>query len=46
MDSDNVESLSVKQLKEILQNRKVNYADCFEKSDLIKRVKETGRFMT
>lgn len=44
--SDSVENLSVKELKEILQKRGVNYADCFEKSDLIRRVQETGWYET
>jgi hypothetical protein len=40
--ADSVSSLSIKELKEILKERGVNFADCFEKSDLVKRVLETG----
>lgn len=38
---DNVESLTVKQLKVLLDSLGVKRDDCFEKDDLIQRVKET-----
>eukprot|EP00002_Diphylleia_rotans_P019710 TRINITY_DN3811_c0_g2_i1.p1 TRINITY_DN3811_c0_g2~~TRINITY_DN3811_c0_g2_i1.p1 ORF type:complete len:127 (-),score=34.09 TRINITY_DN3811_c0_g2_i1:307-687(-) len=37
-------SLSIRELKEILNRRGVSFADCLEKSDLIRRVQETGGF--
>jgi hypothetical protein len=43
MDQEfSVDKLSVKELKEILQERNIDYADCFEKSDLIRKVKSIG----
>ncbi len=42
MESTEAASLSVKQLKEILVTRGVDFSDCFEKNDLIRRVQETA----
>ncbi len=35
-------SLSIKELKQILEGRKVDFRDCVEKKDLIKRIKESA----
>ena len=39
---ENIEELSVKELKNILASRGVDYSDCLEKGDLITRVKNTA----
>ena len=38
---ESLRGLTVKELKEILRSKKVDFSDCVEKSDLIKRVLET-----
>lgn len=41
MSEQELGALSVKELRKILQGRGVEYGDCIEKSDLVKRVIET-----
>jgi len=41
-----IESLSIKELKAFLEERGVSYADCFEKSELIARAKESQHIPT
>jgi hypothetical protein len=40
LSDESIVKLPVKELKKVLQAANVSYADCFEKSDLIARVKE------
>lgn len=44
--SGSLETLSVKELKAFLDERGVSYADCFEKSDLLARAKESQHIPT
>eukprot|EP01114_Cavostelium_apophysatum_P017999 TRINITY_DN5471_c0_g1_i1.p1 TRINITY_DN5471_c0_g1~~TRINITY_DN5471_c0_g1_i1.p1 ORF type:complete len:310 (+),score=68.51 TRINITY_DN5471_c0_g1_i1:45-974(+) len=39
---DRLSGLSVKELRQILQGRGVDFSDCFEKSDLVKKVADTA----
>jgi hypothetical protein len=40
--ADGLEGLSVRELKTLLDERRVDYRDCVEKRDLIRRARETG----
>jgi hypothetical protein len=39
--ADGLEGLSVRELKTLLDERRVDYRDCVEKRDLIRRARET-----
>lgn len=41
MDEEHFTTKSVKELRAILQRRKVDCSDCLEKSDLVARIRET-----
>ena len=39
MAGDNLEFLSTREIKELLQLKRVDFSDCFEKSDLVRRLR-------